>query len=151
MKPTLIALLAAAVVTSAPGAASAYEQHPGHDAPARLVLDGGRKWATDEPLRRQMSGLRDALAYAQKRRLPAAEYRGLGDVMEYRVARIVDECRLSPEADANLHIVVAELVGAADALRAPDAAHSHAAVRRATLALNEYGRHFEHPGWKPLP
>lgn len=136
---------------SVPGAASAYEYHQGHDVPMRLALDGGRKWATDEPLRRQMSELRDAVAYAQKRRLPAAEYRGLGDVVEYRVARIVDECRLPPEADANLHVIVGELVGAADALREPDAARSHAAVRRATLALNEYGRHFDHPGWKPLP
>ena len=108
------------------------------------------KWPTDEPLRREMTELRGALAYAQKARLPSAEYRALGDVLEYRVARIVDECQLPPEADANLHHVVAELVGAADALRAPDGMHAAAAVRRATVALNEYGKAFDHPGWKPL-
>ena len=100
---------------------------------------------------RTTDGDEAALAYAQKRRLPTAEYRALGDVVEYRVARIVEECKLPPAADEQLHVVVAELVGAADALRSADGMHAHAAVRRATLALNRYGKHFDHPGWKPLP
>jgi hypothetical protein len=137
-----------AVVAALPAAAVSHGH--AHGASARSSLDAGRKWATDEPLRRQMSELRDALAYAQKGPLPAAEYRGLGDVMEFRIARIVDECKLSPEADANLHVIVGELVGAADALR-EEGGQPHAAIHRATLALNAYGRHFEHPGWKPLP
>lgn len=149
----LIPLIAAAVFAALPATAatSAHEHGHGHHASqSRLTLDDGRKWATDEPLRREMAELRDALTFARKGRMTDAEYRALGDVVEYRVGRIVEECKLAPAADANLHVLVTELVGAADDLRAPGKAHAHHALRRATIALNEYGQYFDHPGWKPL-
>ena len=148
----LISLIAAAAFAALPAAAAtSVHEHHGHQASQpRLTLDGGRKWATDEPLRREMAELRDALAYAKKGGMTGAEQRALGDVVEYRVGRIVAECKLEPAADANLHVLVAELVGAADELRAGGGADAKKAVRRATVALNEYGQYFAHPGWKPL-
>ena len=142
-------LAIAFALTALPAAAASPSAHDHHGQP-RLALDEGRKWATDEPLRREMSALRDALVEVKKSRVRAADYRALGNLVEYRVGRIVAECKLTPAADANLHVVVAELVGAADALRDADAANDPDAVRRATLALNEYGKYFDHPGWKAL-
>jgi len=147
----LITLLAGAAFAVLPAAASKHENAHEHGAsPARLALDGGRKWSTDEALRVQMGELRHAVAYAHGAKRPPAEYRALGQVVEYRVARIVDECKLTPEADKNLHVVVAELIASADALQKEESSHARKAVQRATVALNEYGTHFDHPGWKPL-
>jgi hypothetical protein len=152
MNRILITLITGAAFAAVPAAfaASSHEHDHGQAAKARIALDGGKKWQTDEALRREMDGLRYAVAYAKKGHLPRAEYQALGQVVEYRVGRIVGECKLPPEADKNLHVLVAELVASADALQGAEGEHARKAVHRVSLALNDYGAHFEHPGWKPL-
>lgn len=129
---------------------------PAHDAahaahPATLQLDHGRKWATDEALRRHMGGLREAVAArpgSGKRAMSPDEARVLGARIEQGVASILTECHLGPEADRNLHVIVSELVQAADVLQGKAAGSPQEATHRAVLALNAYGTHFDHPGWK---
>jgi hypothetical protein len=118
----------------------------------RLVLDNGRKWATDVPLRQGMDGIRTAMAsripaiHAGK--LKAADYQALGGEVEAHVADIVGNCKLSPEADAVLHVVVADLLAGADQMKSgKDAA---AGAHKVVVAANDYARYFDHPGWKPL-
>jgi hypothetical protein len=122
--------------------------------PTRLVLDHGRKWATDEPLRRNMAEIRTVLAAKgagiHKGTLAPEDYRALGALVEARVAAIVAECKLEPAADANLHLVVAELVAGADAMQGKSTASPSAGAVRTVRAVNQYGRYFNHPGWKPL-
>jgi len=62
----------------------------------------------------------------------------LAKKVESEVAGIVQNCKLEPEADAQLHIVIADLMAGAD-----DA-------ERVAKALNAYGEHFDHAGWKRL-
>lgn len=122
---------------------------------AHFTLDQGRKWSTDEPLRINMEGIRAAVVLKRNAihdgSLSATEYEALADTIEAHVATIVAECKLAPEADANLHLIVADLLEGADAMRgksqtsAPSAGGIH--VMR---ALDAYGRYFDHPGWKPL-
>ena len=57
-------------------------------------------------------------------------------------------CR--PEADANLHVVVAELANAADAMRSATPMSRIEGAQKAVNAVNLYGRYFDHPGWKPI-
>ena len=144
-----------AVSTAPLAIGAATHDHSGHDgARPTLQLDHGRKWATDAPLRKGMGDIRQALEARHKAihkgTLDAAGYRELGAVIESRVAGIVSDCKLPPEADANLHIVVAELVAAADALQGRSAEKPSKGAGRAVAAANAYGRHFDHPGWKPL-
>ena len=49
-----------------------------------------------------------------------------------------------------LHVVIAELVGAADVMQGKAAGDAAAAAHRTAMALNDYGRYFSHPGWQPL-
>jgi hypothetical protein len=128
-----------------------------HDGPAplhQLSLDHGRKWATDAPLREGMEQIRAALAQRhaglKKGTLGDAQYAQLGDAIERNVASIVANCKLAPEADANLHVVVVQLVDAADALKGTSAMGRAEGAQKAMTALNLYGRYFDHPGWKPL-
>jgi len=76
--------------------------------------------------------------------------RRLGTLVEARVATIVAECRLEPAADANLHLVVAELIAGADAMQGKIRTTPAAGAMQTVRAVNQYGRYFNHPGWKPV-
>lgn len=125
-----------------------------HEAPAKLELDHGTPWATDAPLRKGMEALRAAfaarLAAIHAGTLAPEDYAALGAKIEGEVATIVAECKLEPKADAVLHVIVAELLAAADVLQggAPEA--PVAGAHRAVIALNDYGRYFDHPQWQAL-
>ena len=58
---TLLAALLSTFATVGPAFAVDSHQHAAA-APTKLMLDHGKKWATDEPLRRNMSEIRSALA-----------------------------------------------------------------------------------------
>lgn len=157
MKPFL-AVIATALVLGATGKALASEshahKHESSQAPHKLTLDHGKKWTTDAPLRREMGELRKALHEVKhdihKGRFTPEQYRALGETVEYRVGRIVADCKLPPEADANLHLVVADLIAAADVLQGKAPGKPQESAHQVAVALNQYGKHFDHPGWKPL-
>lgn len=152
-------LLAAALVTAfalgigAPTLAADPHQHAAGE-PSKLLLDHGKKWATDEPLRKNMSEIRAALAAKQagihNGTLAPEDYKALGTQVDARVATIVAECKLEAAADANLHLIVAELLAGADAMQGKSKKTPRAGAVQAVRAVNEYGRYFNHSGWKPL-
>lgn len=155
MRNTLLALLCAAAALTGSAALAAEHAHHGHEAPARLTLDQGRKWATDEPLRQGMGRMREAAA----RDLPAIhadkakprQYRDLAGSVRKEVAYMVANCHLAPDADAMLHLVIAELLAGTDAMegKARGVAPRSGAIQ-VVQALDDYGRYFDHPGWQPL-
>lgn len=156
MKPSIIvfALLTGLSLGAAIPAAAQAPDHHHETARTELHLDQGRKWATDAPLRQGMTAMRaelaDRLHAIHAGTLSKEDYAALGKSVESRVADIVRQCKLKPEADAMLHVIIADLMAAAEAMQgtAPDgpAAGAHKAV----AALNSYGRYFDHPHWKPL-
>ena len=154
MKATLPLLVAAALAVATPAFAAGAPEHDSHGT-ARITLDHGRKWATDEPLRQGMSAihaeLSTRLGAIGTRKLDLAQYRALGDKIESQVGFIVANCKLPPEADANLHVVVADLLAAADGLKAArDTKQGREAALRAVKAAETYAAHFEHPQWRSL-
>lgn len=153
---TLLATGAFALSAAAlsPAILAATEHQHGHgEAPAKLQLDHGKKWKTDEPLRRGMTSIRDAVhgapAPLHKGTAKPEAYAELGKRVEIEVGRIVAECKLPPAADEQLHIVVADLVAGTDAMKA---AKSGAEGRKGLLqvagTLATYDKYFDHPGWK---
>jgi len=149
----LIPALVALAFAASPSFAAVEHSHE-HAQVQELTLDHGRKWPTDETLRTQMEGLRTALAKHQRgdkhAPLSRENARALGLRVEQGVVTILRECRLGPDADRNLHVIVAELVQSSDVLQGKVPGDSAEATRRARHALEAYGRHFEHPGWKRL-
>lgn len=147
-------------VTLAVAAASpvmAFEDHHHHATtqPHPLTLDQGRQWATDEPLRAGMDRIRAAMAERLERihqdELTADQYRTLSAEIQQHVGAIVAQCKLEPRADAMLHIVIADLLAGAGAMQGKGDAVPIAGAHRVVEALNAYGEHFTHPGWRPLP
>jgi hypothetical protein len=134
MKAVKQAVLAAALSLAFGAPAFAAGDAHSHDhaaGEAKLVLNQGKKWQTDAPLRQGMENIRGAVAKGMKSD-------ALAKKVEAEVAGIVQNCKLEPAADEQLHIVIADLLaGAAD-------------PHRVTEALNAYGEHFDHAGWKRL-
>jgi hypothetical protein len=133
--------------------ATGHESHDMHagDAAAPMPPDG-RLWPTDEPLRSAMTRIRAAVeqtapAYERKE-LRAADAEKLAVTVEESVAYMVANCKLSPEADAALHVLIGRMMSAAAALRSDPA--SDAGVPQLLAVLHDYQAAFEHPGWPPL-
>lgn len=148
-----LAALVFALGASAPALAADTHAH-GAAAPSKLTLDHGKKWTTDAPLRQRMGEIRALLApqlgpiHAGK--LPSADYQALGAAVEQKVAAIVAECKLPPDADAMLHLIVADLVAGADIMQGKTAGKPAEGAHKVVTAANAYGRYFDHAGWKPL-
>lgn len=121
-------------------------------AAAQLQLDQGRKWPTDPALRSGMASIRVAFdshhASIHAGKETDAQYDALAAGVEEAVSTIVANCRLPPAADANLHLVIADLMQGADLMRGKDPQRSrHDGAARVHGALIAYGQYFEDPGW----
>lgn len=150
------AVLAATLAPPAWAQAGAHG-HDSHAGPAvhQLSLNQGRKWNTDEPLRAGMGRIRGfvepGLGAAHAGKLGAAQYRELATKVEQEVGGIVANCKLEPQADAMLHLVIADIGAGADAMAGKSAElRPQQGLLRVAQAVNAYGSHFEHPGFRPL-
>lgn len=145
-----VAALALGLALSGPALAATEHAHGGHGGAAlELTLNNGQKWPTDEPLRRGMDEMRGAMTGSLGRihagQFTSADYVTLAERLQQQVDFVTANCRLPEEADAQLHIVLAEILEGTDAMR--DGTDRLQGALRAVLALEAYGRHFDHPNW----
>ena len=107
----------------------------------QLVLNQGKKWPTDAPLRQGMENIRTALGGGMK-------YGALATKVSTEVAGIVQNCKLEPEADAQLHLVIADIMAGVEALEGKAKGETRrAGAEKIARALVAYGEHFDHAGW----
>ena len=157
MKPiTLASILAIAALGTGACAHTAEPAHPGHgaDSARQLSLDQGRKWPTDEALRRHMGEVRTLLAAKSDvilaGRLTDTDSKLMGQAIEARVAAILTDCKLPPPADTNMHLVLADLVAASDVLQGRTKKAPAKGATMAVRASQMYATYFDHPGWRPV-
>lgn len=146
------AALVIALSCNALALAQASHDHGSTDQ-AALKLDHGKRWMTDAPLRQGMNAIRASLGKrldaAHAGRLTDAQFKAVAQEVNDQVAFIVKNCKLPPAADAVLHVVVAELIAAADAMEGKAKGTApRAGFVKAVQALDDYGKHFDHPGWQ---
>lgn len=145
-----------AVLLAAPlGAMAAGEAHHHASAAHRMTLDAGAKWATDEPLRRNMTAIRSTaaatLASAHAGKAREADFDAFANEVALRVGDIVQHCKLAPKADAQLHIVIGALMAGVETAQGRRKGAGRAAgVHQVAQALDMYGKYFDHPGWTTL-
>jgi len=153
----IIALAAAWALAPTATSLAAEEGHKHEHAAgeAKLVLDHGRKWQTDAVARQSTDRLRAALSADLKAihagKQTDARYAALADQVNAEVANMVQNCKLEPKVDEQFHVVLTELLAAAEAMQGKEkeVSRRHGAERMAK-ALNDYGRYFQHPGWRRL-
>lgn len=135
-----------------PSALAAEHSHHHHGGLEQLQLNQGQKWQSDAPLRRGMDNIRADLAAKLDQihhdRLPAAEYQALSESLTRHVEYMVVNCQLPRAADDQLHLVLAEILGGIEQMKA--GADAQAGAVKVIGALDVYGDYFEHPGWQPL-
>lgn len=155
MKTTPILAAMMAVIVALPVAAADEHQHQQASDHVQLSLDHGRKWPTDKPLRSGMTQIRSSLADHLDRihqdKLSSAEYQTMGRAIQQQVSTIISQCKLEPQADAMLHIVLTDLLAGADAMQGKGNMTPAAGAHKAVEALNAYGNYFNHSGWRSLP
>ena len=114
-----------------------------------MTLNDGQKWPSDAALREGMTEiratLRASLGQIHGGNFSAAEYAALADRVESQVDGLVRNCRLPPEADAQLHLVIADILDGAEMMREGNG-HVEGAIKL-MRTLHAYGNHFDHPGW----
>lgn len=147
--------IAVAAAFSMPALAQTATHDHGAEAPHKLALNEGRKWATDEALRAGMGRIRGLvepqLGAAHAGKLTPVQYGELAAKIETEVAGIVANCKLEPQADAMLHLVIADIGAGTDAMAGKDVKMRPAlGLVKVAQVVNQYGSHFDHRGFKPI-
>ncbi|MGY0556673.1 MULTISPECIES: DnrO protein [unclassified Lysobacter] len=140
--------------SATPDATSAHEQaaeHADHDQ-AAPVLAEGQRWETDAPLRAAMTRIHDAVAlnlpaYHQGR-LQVEDADALAIGVENDIDYMFANCKLSPEPDAALHVLIGRMMGALEALKTDPA--SSEGMPQLVAVVNDYQTTFDHEGFQPL-
>ncbi|MEZ5474915.1 MAG: DUF3365 domain-containing protein [Steroidobacteraceae bacterium] len=132
----LLVTTAIVVIAALPTAWAVQPEHD-HAANPALVLNDGQKWATDLPLRTGMERIRALLAAP-----PSAD---LATGIRGQIDYLILNCKLEPQADAALHVLLADMLEAAADLQ--ENAASPAARARISQSLAQYGQYFDHSGW----
>lgn len=126
--------------------------HQSHQrgAEAALLAPDGQKWANDPSLREGMTRIQNAVQRAlpngHSASIDAAAAARLRDATSDAIAYMVDHCELPADADAALHLLLAEMLKGTDALE-------HAELHEAGLeyiasALQRYAIAFDEPLWR---
>jgi hypothetical protein len=136
-------------LTLTPVGVLAAEPHA-HTGAVEIKLDSGKKWPTDEALRRGMGEIHVAMADALTpiHRNEFSDYEALAARVQAQVDYIIANCQLPEEADHQLHIVLEQMLDGIAAMKAASG-QAQGAVK-IVQALDLYGAHFEHAGWQPL-
>jgi hypothetical protein len=121
-------------------------------ATVELRLDNGKKWQTDEALRRGMGEIRAAMAGSlvpiHRKKFTDKQYNALADRVQTQIDYVVGNCKLPEAADQQLHVVLEQIIdGVAEMKVAPG--QDQGAIK-IVQALDLYGKYFDHTGWKPL-
>lgn len=136
-------------------AAPAGHSHDHAGAPVKPSLDAGKRWASDEPLRKSMTNIRNAMDESlhafHEGKLSAAKYNALAAKVNGEVGYMVSNCKLEPKADAQLHLIIAEILEGVEAMegKVKKVKRQDGAVK-VMGALESYGSYFDDPSWKPI-
>lgn len=127
-------------------ASNAHDDHGG----TALSLNNGQQWETDAALRHGMLEIRTAVAMLtpafEAGQLTQTQAHQLSEAVHGSVNTMIEQCKLAPEADANLHTILAQLLKGSAALEAaPLSVDGLPALHR---ALETYGHYFNHVGWQ---
>ncbi len=149
-------LALAFAVLAAPQAFAEDDHHHHHGDTSNkkaVKLEEGKRYPTDEPLRKGMTQIRELVATnlpaAHEGKLDKAGYEKLGKQVNEQIAYLFANCKLTPEADQVLHDEVLHDLMEGTKIVQADGKRVKGMVRMLN-GLNAYGKLFDHPGWKPI-
>ena len=155
MKSPIVLLLAVALASPFAALAATDAHDHGKSSPHTLELNAGKKWGTDDALRQAMSTIHQTVSQtlptAHSGKAKVADYEAFGKDVTAQITYIVENCKLDPKADEQLHIIVADMMSGVEAAEGKEGEKKRAAgVVKVAQAANAYGKHFDHAGWKAI-
>ena len=113
-KPFMPSLVLALVVSCWGLQVNAQSDAHDHDASHALSLNNGQQWETDAALRHGMLEIRAAVTMLtpafESGQLNQTQAHQLSEAVRGSVNTMIEQCELAPEADANLHSILAKLL-----------------------------------------
>lgn len=167
----LVTIAGLGFATAAGSAWAATAAAPLHDHGAAsgspmLMAVGGKKWVADTTLSRAMTSIHgavhaefadvaaldDTLAGKElTRKALRRTYLALAKKINAEVAYVIGNCRLAPEADARLHLVIADLNEGVAAMEGQEEYGSRRdGVVKVMDALDRYAGYFDDPGFRSV-
>lgn len=133
-------ILVLMTVLSAVGCDHSHADHAGSSAQSGLSLNHGVKWPTDASLRQAMSEVKKLVnAIPEGSASDAKQAAQVAAGVRAHVAFMVNNCKLEPEADAVLHILIADLMKGADEIEGSESkAQGLNRLRAALIAYPQY-------------
>lgn len=145
-------LLTLPVITTLYAESASVDEHDHHHeskSASEPVLNKGKKWQTDAPLRQGMHSINEEVLKAvpafHDNALTKPQAEELAKYINEQVSFIVDNCKLDPEADAMLHFLAGELLSGATVLSVEPA--SEDGLPAMVKALLTYPLYFDDPEW----
>ena len=125
------------------------------EVPKKVELNAGKKWVTDAPLRQAMSAIRSSVTSTMEAvhggKATDASFDKMAIEVAAQVSYIVQNCKLDPKADAQLHVVIGDIMSALETVEGKQPGKERASgVVGLAGALNTYGKHFSHSGWRAI-
>ncbi len=154
MNLSILLSFVAALAVPLPAVAADHSKHA-DGMPHKLELNAGKKWATDEPLRTAMSTLRQSLTgtldQVHSGKETSASFDASAKEVTAQVSYMVANCKLEPKADAQLHILIGEMMKGAEVMEGKQPrVQKTTGLLAVARAVNAYGEHFSHPGWQAI-
>lgn len=156
MKTIQLLLLAISLIFPTFALADQHAEHKHQTAiHAQLQLNDGKKWNTDQALRHAMGNIHASVTRALPNihagKLGGKQYDALGKDITGQIAFIVQNCKLDPHADEQLHLIIAGIASGIDMATAKQSTHKRAqGIHKIAESLNTYGKYFDHPDWQTL-
>lgn len=132
-----------------------HDSHAAHtDDGHVLYLNDGQPWGTDEPLREAMGKLRSSVHASlddiHTGSFADSAFDSLAATVNGQVAYMIENCGLEGEADAQLHILIAQLMAGANAMEGATEASRTSGAVKVVGALNNYATYFDDESFEPI-
>lgn len=139
-------ILTAVVLASGLAAPAALAHRHAAPDPVAATTSTAPRYPADAALRTAMDRVRNAVEafeHARHGHMGPEQVRALADHLDAQVARVFQECRLEPQADASMHVLLGTLLKGSRAMR--QAPGDFAPVAAMERALADYARLFDDP------
>lgn len=154
MKILSILLLTGLVHAAPLQTEQAHHHHGDEDVLTMLVLNDGAKWPVDTVLSEAMLRLRAQLLThlddIHHKRFTASQYQQFSQMLQQEVNHIVANCKLTPEADAQFHLVLAAMMQSQQAMAASELTTQRQGAVKLLRALQRYSEYFNDDAFLPI-
>jgi len=132
------------------------DKHSDHKAAqhSELKLNAGKKWETDAPLRTGMENIKksveEKIPEIHNGKFSQEQFADLSKKISSDLDSIFKNCKLTPEADEQLHVVLVQIIDGADKMKNAKSDERTTGAIKILQALAQYPKYFDHQGWKDI-